>query len=494
MKRALWIILILILTLVGLCTALTVALPVPEESNSTAEPSEQTPRVAAQVLHAGRAVNMEDFGPGRKYPSIQIYGEVCDVNESNAPEYVEVSLYGIIKSRYSDWCIKSVTLGGASELSSGLEKGDAFEAICTGTISEVSVHLLVRECSALPETGRRDSPARAPAVPISSSRLADADSTEYLNPERVVEEVRDTVVHIKSDFGNWPGVIYATEGVSAFIVTNARAVLQDSQLYDTVEVMTYDGTSYGGALMIWDQGTDIAIIGICCGEFEPLVFGDASTLEIGREVIAVGHQGLTDTSLKSVQGAVTAHALVSDGTINVIRTDAIVIPQNDGGLLISPFGKFLGINTPALFPSEGLGFAVTEKAIREFIDGFRTGNIRVPPPSPTSTATPLIDVWDLYGEHSANAMRFERDRAGKRAQIYGLVCRIDDSALYLYADSDSLLVESCAHRAVVVVGLAENLLLELSAGDTFVATCHVAGFIDQSGLLTDHMYVAGCTS
>lgn len=87
----------------------------------------------------------------------------------------------------------------------------------------------------------------------------------------------------------------------------------------------------------------------------------------------------------------------------MIQTDAAVNPGNSGGPLLSLSGNVIGVNTYKLETSDdgrnvqGLGFAVSQRTLKERIPELISGSVRtVPTPNPTPTGS-KSSKWSRRG-------------------------------------------------------------------------------------------------
>ena len=199
--------------------------------------------------------------------------------------------------------------------------------------------------------------------------IPDVSKDELLSTVEVVKLLKPSVVHIASgsismDLFNQPvprtgvgsGLILDSEGR---ILTN-RHVINNAQ---TVTVTLGDGRSYTATLVGADQVTDLAIIQITAAQLVPARLGKASKIEVGEDVIAVGHAlGLKGgpTVSKGVISAVNRTIAVNSQTsmVDLIQTDASINPGNSGGPLVNTRGEVIGINTAIIDDSNGIGFAI----------------------------------------------------------------------------------------------------------------------------------------
>ena len=205
----------------------------------------------------------------------------------------------------------------------------------------------------------------------------------------MVRRVRSSVVRIESGANTGSGVIFETQGQTAYVVTNHHVVGGSGQ----VDVMVNDSATYRGTVRGTDHVRDLAVVSICCGSFHALPFGDASSLEPGDEVIAIGYALGLSGQATITRGIVSAMRYDSKYSSDVIQTDAAINPGNSGGPMLSMSGEILGINTFRIDESasgraaEGLGFAVSETTVQRRIPTLKTV-LAAPTPTPTRRLVP----------------------------------------------------------------------------------------------------------
>ena len=107
----------------------------------------------------------------------------------------------------------------------------------------------------------------------------------------------------------------------------------------------------------------MAVIKIAAAKLTPAKFGNSSNLEVGEDVIAVGHAlGLKGgpTVSKGVVSALdrTIQTDAQKAMVDLIQTDASINPGNSGGPLANSRGEVIGINTAIINDSNGIGFAI----------------------------------------------------------------------------------------------------------------------------------------
>ena len=206
-----------------------------------------------------------------------------------------------------------------------------------------------------------------------------------LSLREMVERVRPSVVRIESGSSMGSGVIFARQGQTGYVVTNQH-VIEGAR---RVHVIVNDSTAYQGAVLGADAVRDLAVVSICCGDFQTLSFGDAETLGPGDEVVAIGYALGLEGAATVTRGIVSAVRYFPEFASNVIQTDAAINPGNSGGPMLSMSGKILGINTFKYEEStsgkraESLGFAVSGTTVQRTLPALRAAT---PAPAPTPTA------------------------------------------------------------------------------------------------------------
>lgn len=157
------------------------------------------------------------------------------------------------------------------------------------------------------------------------------------------------------------GFVFDTSGL---ILTNAH-VIEGS---DEITVTFKDGTELPGTVVATDTQRDLAVVKVSSSTALPTIpIGDASTLKVGQQVIAIG------SPLGTFTESVTSGILSATGrTIEVgspnsrrtstmtglLQTDASINPGNSGGPLLDDTGAVIGINAAAAQSAQGIGFAV----------------------------------------------------------------------------------------------------------------------------------------
>jgi serine protease Do len=161
------------------------------------------------------------------------------------------------------------------------------------------------------------------------------------------------------------GVIVTPDG---YIVTNNHVVEDAGEL----TVSLPDKRTFKATVIGTDPKTDVAVIKIDAANLPVLAWGDASQLQVGELVLAVGNPfGLNQTVTMGIISAVGRANMGIVDYEDFIQTDAAINPGNSGGALVNLKGELIGINT-AIFTRSGgymgIGFAIPSNMARNVMD------------------------------------------------------------------------------------------------------------------------------
>ena len=206
-------------------------------------------------------------------------------------------------------------------------------------------------------------------VSLRGNQASPAGIQETFNTVQVVKLLTPSVVQIVTEFlamdllnqplpgrGVGTGIILDRQG---HILTNNH-VIDGAQ---SITVTLSNGKSFPAQVVGGDATTDTAVIRIEAPGLQPAVLGLSSNLEVGQEVIAIGHAlGLPGgpTVSKGVVSALDRSIQVDAQTtmVDLIQTDAAINPGNSGGPLLTTSAEVIGINTAGFQGSQGISFAI----------------------------------------------------------------------------------------------------------------------------------------
>jgi serine protease DegQ len=134
-------------------------------------------------------------------------------------------------------------------------------------------------------------------------------------------------------------------------------------------VQLSDGRQAQATLVGTDPETDLAVLKIELPRLPAVALGDATSLQVGDAVLAIGNPfNVGQTVTSGIVSALGRNQLGINTFENFIQTDAAINPGNSGGALVDADGRLVGINT-AIFSrsggSLGIGFAIPVDVARQ---------------------------------------------------------------------------------------------------------------------------------
>lgn len=210
-------------------------------------------------------------------------------------------------------------------------------------------------------------------------------STEYYSPFGdnvfLVPQQKQTGTE-KQQVGAGTGFIVSSDGL---VLTNKHVVADEKAEYTIID---NKGKEYSVDVLAKDPVQDLAILKIQGGDaFKPLALGEASDIQIGQSVIAIGNalgefQNTVSVGVISGLGRtlVASGATIGTETLeDTIQTDAAINPGNSGGPLLNLKGEVIGINTAVASSGQSLGFAISiDKAKKDIEQVKASGKISYP--------------------------------------------------------------------------------------------------------------------
>ena len=212
-----------------------------------------------------------------------------------------------------------------------------------------------------------------------SETSSSGSSSSSSNVASVVNEVMPSVVSITSTIqssnyygfgtqeseGAGSGFIVAKTKDNLMIATNNHVVSDATSL----TVGFADDTTAKATVVGTDSSADLAVISVkikdikdaTASKIKVATLGSSDDLKVGEEVVAIGNAlGYGQSVTTGVVSAKNREVSLTDGTMNLLQTDAAINPGNSGGVLINMDGQVVGINTAKLEDTsvEGMGYAI----------------------------------------------------------------------------------------------------------------------------------------
>jgi S1-C subfamily serine protease len=197
-------------------------------------------------------------------------------------------------------------------------------------------------------------------------------------------QVPETMVDKRGmvQIGGGSGFVVQENGL---ILTN-KHVISDSKAEYTV--ILNDGRRFPAEILSRDPINDVAIIKIKTDKLPCLKLGDATKLELGQSVVAIGNAlGVfkNTVSLGIVSGLSRSITAQSEPDAppqemrGLIQTDAAINPGNSGGPLVDEDGRVIAINAAIVSGAQSISFAIPVNAAKRDLEDIKKyGRIRRP--------------------------------------------------------------------------------------------------------------------
>ena len=154
--------------------------------------------------------------------------------------------------------------------------------------------------------------------------------------------------------GAGSGWIMNTNGM---IVTNDHVITGAKTI-----TVTSNGKTFPAEVINADPATDLALIKINATQLQSLKIGDASKLQSGDWVLAIGNplgEGIIATQGIVSRLGVSVPLNATQTYNDLIETTAPINPGNSGGPLINMSGEVVGITTLGASGVQGMGYAIS---------------------------------------------------------------------------------------------------------------------------------------
>jgi S1-C subfamily serine protease len=192
----------------------------------------------------------------------------------------------------------------------------------------------------------------------------------------VVQQVLPSVasLRIRSRFGDGAGSASVLTG-DGFLLTSAHVV----EGVSTVVAAFADGSEVTADVVGRDAFSDLAVLRARAEVPSPVTLGDASRLQVGQLVVAVGNPlGLAGSVTAGIVSALGRSLPTRQGRVvdEVIQTDAALNPGNSGGVLADSLGRMIGVNTAVAGIGVGLAVPINETTQRIISALMTSGRVR----------------------------------------------------------------------------------------------------------------------
>jgi S1-C subfamily serine protease len=230
-------------------------------------------------------------------------------------------------------------------------------------------------------------------TPATPTPILTPTAVRILSEQEAVAAVLPGVVRVQAGSSVGSGIVLNESdsiGSKQVVLTNAHVV--GVSIHALVQLSS--GEQVEALVTRVDTTADLALLELTSGGAIPATLGDATELELGEPLLAIGYALDLRGGPSVTRGVFSAHRSDAYG-IDYVQTDASINPGNSGGPLISLKGQVVGLNTFRVEGVggrvvQGLGFAVSTTSIRQFLASAPIQS--VPSPVPTAVGSAAVDA------------------------------------------------------------------------------------------------------
>lgn len=286
-------------------------------------------------------------------------------------------------------------------------------------------------------------------------------NTDEMTAAQVYEKVNKSVVGIliynnEGKMSQASGIVFSKDG---YIVTN-------DHIYSEVpsakfKIYTHDKKEYDAVFVAGDVISDLAVLKIESGEFEPAVFGDSEELYYGQNVVAIGRpsdaldaSSITDGIISAVNRRIS---VTSSYNSRLIQTSCAINPGSSGGALVNMYGQVVGVTSSKLVSTayDNVGYAIPTTIMKRIVDELIAEGKVVSRAKLGITYTMIDSVTAQITNQKSIGMK--------------IASVAEDSGLYGKAEENDIITHINGQKItddLIVLDIIE----EASAGDTITVT------------------------
>jgi serine protease Do len=209
--------------------------------------------------------------------------------------------------------------------------------------------------------------------------------------EDVEKEMPKQLPPIPASLADRHGMIQIGGG-SGFIIERDGLILTNKHVVSDINaeytIILNDDRRFPAEILSRDPINDVAILKIKTDRLPTLELGDATKLELGTSVIAIGNAlgifkntvslGIISGLSRSVSAQADPDAAPQEMR-GLIQTDAAINPGNSGGPLVDSRGRVVGVNAAIISGAQSISFAIPVNAARRDLNDIKKyGRIRRP--------------------------------------------------------------------------------------------------------------------
>ena len=190
------------------------------------------------------------------------------------------------------------------------------------------------------------------------------------SPRELAREIGSAVIKVSTPGGLGSGFIINPDG---YAITNAHVIQGETDLKATVFLQEDDSDQFKRVtiddieIIAVNHHLDLALLKLTHPDgaaFPVAPVQGTEELDAGEEVFAIGNPLGLERSLST--GVIATTQRNFEG-LTFVQTTAEINPGNSGGPLFNDRGEVIGVTNMGMLQSDGLGFAIPARYVRDFV-------------------------------------------------------------------------------------------------------------------------------
>ena len=253
------------------------------------------------------------------------------------------------------------------------------------------------------------------------------------------------------------------EGVGA-VVSEDGYILTSSYIVESkgdVTVTMADGAEYTAQVVGIDSASGAAILKIEASGLLPVTIGDSDSVSLGDPVIAIGAaigQKMSNPVTSGTICGINKNVSLQNGTtVNLFQTDAAMIADSVGGVLLNNAGEMIGMATAIANDTDEINLITPMNDIKPVLESMIN--------SQNAPKVPELGIAGTDADYGVGVTSVAENSPAAKAgiKVGDLIVKVDGEAVTSVAKINQLRVRHQAGDKMVLTVYREGELLELTA-------------------------------
>lgn len=244
--------------------------------------------------------------------------------------------------------------------------------------------------------------------------------------------------------GFFSQVISLGEGVGTIVSEDGYILTSNYIVESQGEIMVTmpDGAEYPAKVVGADPAADVAVLKIEAKGLMPMTIGDSDVVQLGDTVIAIGcalSDVITSPVTKGMICGIDKNISLQNGTtVNLLQTDAAMIADSVGGILLNAQGQMIGMVTALDKDSDEINLAMPINDIKPILESVIH--------SQNAPRVPELGIAGTDADYGVNVTSVTEDSPAAKAGVMvgDLIVKVDGQTVTSVAKINQIRVR---HKA-----------------------------------------------